>query len=55
MDEPQELTRHELGELADMITGRVPMASFEPARRDPPPFPLHAYLVLKHVHDQYSS
>jgi hypothetical protein len=48
MDEPKELTRHELGELNDTMTGHVPMASFEPATRVPPPFPLHTYLVLKY-------
>lgn len=48
MHEPQELTHHELGELDDMITGLVPMASFDPPRRVPPPFPLQTYMVLKH-------
>lgn len=48
MDEPHELTHHELVQLADYQDGLRPMASREPAPRVPPPFPLHTYLVLKH-------
>jgi hypothetical protein len=41
------LTRHELGQAADYLTGLTPMAVAPPTERAPPPFPLVAYLVMK--------
>jgi hypothetical protein len=41
------MSRHELGQQADIYAGRVPMAVAPPTVRVPPPFPLSAYLVMK--------
>jgi hypothetical protein len=41
------MSRHELGQQADIYAGRVPMAVAPPTVRVPPPFPLTAYLVMK--------
>jgi hypothetical protein len=41
------MSRHELGQQADIYAGRVPMAVALPIVRVPPPFPLAAYLVMK--------
>jgi len=41
------MSRHELGQQADVYAGRVPMAVAPPIVKVPPPFPLTAYLVMK--------
>jgi hypothetical protein len=49
MADDLEATRHELGQAADNMNGLVPMKSFDPPPREPPPFPLATYLFLKRL------
>lgn len=44
--EAQPLTRHEYGQLADEFIGLCPMTQAYKPLRQPPPFPLAAYLVM---------